>query len=64
MLSQVEIASAMNNTPALLNSIENGDPSLDCEALTQLSQRYPSINLNWFIKGQGYPLRSEKGMNN
>jgi transcriptional regulator with XRE-family HTH domain len=59
-LSQDEIARVMGITPTMVDSIEKGDPNLNCKALTLLCRRYPDLNLNWFIKGQGYPLSSER----
>lgn len=58
--TQVEFAEELQTTQANISYIENGSCMPTGDFIDRLASRYPEINFNWLVRGEGAPRLTDE----
>lgn len=61
-LKQVDFARELGMTQANVSQIENGECLPSGDLFIRMANRYPKLNFNWLIRGEGDMFKIEKGL--
>lgn len=60
-LKQIDFARELRMTQANVSQIENAECLPSGDLFIKLAARYPKLNFNWLIRGEGDMFKVEKG---